>query len=175
MAVTATKLPVRSQSETAPAPVATRHPLETLQGEIDRLFNDFGRAWPFRRPSFSMEPFWRGGSEWGAMPAVDVVEKDSAYELTAELPGMDEKSVELKMAGDMLTISGEKQEEKEEKKRGYHVSERRYGSFERSFRIPEDVDAEKIDARFTRGVLTVTLPRKPGAVKAEKKIAVKSG
>ena len=95
----------------------------------------------------------------------------AARELVAE-PGIPQPEGDHP---DIIVLSHLPKDEKEEKKRGYHVSERRYGSFERSFRIPEDVDAEKIDARFTRGVLTVTLPRKPGAVKAEKKIAVKSG
>lgn len=173
MTNTATKLPVKSEKETARTPVA-RHPLQTLQGEIDKLFNNFGASWPFQRASFNLEPFWSGDATWGKMPAVDVVEKDKVYEITAELPGMDEKSVELKVVGDMLTIRGEKQEEKEETKKGYYLSERSFGSFQRSFRIPDDVDADKIDASFKKGVLTVMLPRKPGVEKAEKKIAVKA-
>ena len=174
MAETAVKFPVKSEKETVRTPAVTRHPLETLQKEIDRLFNDFSLSWPFRKSSFTMEPFWQTDAGWHAMPAVDVVEKDKAYEVTAELPGMDEKSVELKLFGDMLTITGEKQEEKEEKKKGYYLSERRFGSFQRSFRVPDDVDPDKIDASFRKGVLTVTLPKKPGTEKAEKKIAVKA-
>jgi HSP20 family protein len=174
MAETVTKLPVKSDKETAPT--AGHHPLETLQREIDRLFSDFSVGWPFRRPSFGFEPLWRmDDGRWGAVPAVDVAEKDKAYEITAELPGMDEKAIELKVAGGVLTITGEKQEEKEEKKKGYYLSERRFGSFQRSFRIPDDVDADKIDAGFKKGVLTVTLPKKPEAVRSEKKIAVKAG
>ena len=173
MANVATKLPVTNENEKSMTP-APRHPLQTLQTEIDRLFNDFNLTWPFRKSSFNLEPFWQTDATWGTMPAVDVVEKDKAYEITAELPGMDEKSVELKIAGDMLTITGEKQEEKEEKKKGYYLSERRFGSFQRSFRIPDDVDADKIDASFKKGVLTVSLPRKPGVAKTEKKIAVKA-
>ena len=79
-------------------------------------------------------------------PAVDLVEKESEYELTAELLGMDEKTIELKISNGMLTIRGEKREEKEEKKKGYFLSERRYGSFERSFRLPEGVETDKITA-----------------------------
>jgi HSP20 family protein len=173
MANVATKLPVTNENEKSMTP-ARRHPLATLQTEIDRLFNDFSLTWPFRRSSFNLEPFWQTDATWGATPAVDVVEKDKAYEITAELPGMDEKSVELKIAGDMLTITGEKQEEKEEKKKGYYLSERRFGSFQRSFRLPDDVDVDKIDASFRKGVLTVTMPRRPGVEKAEKKIAVKA-
>jgi HSP20 family protein len=172
MAVTATKLPVKNENRKAmPTP---RHPLETLQKEIDRLFSDFSLSWPFRRSSFNLEPFWQTDADWGAMPAVDVVEKEKAYEITAELPGMDEKDVELKVAGDTLTITGEKHEEKEEKRKDYYLSERRYGSFHRAFLIPDDVDVDHIDASFRKGVLTVALPRKAGTAKPEKRIAVKS-
>ena len=172
MAVSATRLPVKNENKSAmPTP---RHPLETLQKEIDRLFSDFSLSWPFRRSSFSLEPFWQTDMSFGAMPAVDVVEKDKAYEITAELPGMDEKDIELKIAGDTLTITGEKHEEKEEKRKDYYLSERRYGSFRRAFLIPDDVDTDHIDASFKKGVLTVALPRKAGAEKPEKRIEVKS-
>jgi HSP20 family protein len=87
-----------------------------LRREIDRLFDDFGnRFWrfPFRRSVFDTEPFWRGEVAEGTAPAVDIVEKDDAYEVTAELPGMDEKNIEVKLVNGSLTIRGEKQEEKE--------------------------------------------------------------
>jgi len=87
---------------------------------------------------------------------------------------MDEKNIELKVSGGTLTIKGEKQEEKEERKKGYYLSERRFGSFERSFRTPDGVDTDKIAATFKKGVLTVALPKKPEAMKAEKKIMVKA-
>ena len=172
MAVIATKLPVRNENTSVmPTP---RHPLETLQKEIDRLFNDFSLSWPFRRSSFSLEPFWQTDMSWGATPAVDMVEREQVYEITAELPGMDEKDVEIKMVGETLTITGEKHEEKEEKKKDYYLSERRYGSFRRAFLIPDDVDTDHIDASFKKGLLIVALPRKAGAAKPEKRIAVKS-
>jgi HSP20 family protein len=109
-----------------------------------------------------------------AAPAVDVAESEKAYEITAELPGMDEKNVEVKVANGVLAIKGEKNEEKQEEKKDYHLSERRYGSFQRSFRIPEGVDAEKIDANFSKGLLTVKLPKTAEAVKNEKKIEIKA-
>ena len=108
------------------------------------------------------------------MPTVDISETDKAYEITAELPGMDEKNVEVKLANGLLTIKGEKQDEKEEKKKDYHMRERSYGSFERSFQVPDGVDADKIEANFKKGVLTVILPKSAEAQKAEKKITVKS-
>jgi len=87
----------------------------------------------------------------------------------------DEKNIEVKVADGILTIKGEKQEEKEEKKRGYYLQERHFGSFERSFEVPESVNPDKIDATFKNGVLTLTLPKKAEAQKPSKKIDVKAG
>lgn len=108
-----------------------------------------------------------------AAPAVDVAETDKAYEIKAELPGLDEKDVEVKLVNGGLTIKGEKHEEKEEKQKDYYLHERRFGSFERYFQIPEGVDSEKIEATFSKGVLTVMLPKTPEAQKPEKTIPVK--
>jgi HSP20 family protein len=87
---------------------------------------------------------------------------------------MDEKSIEVKLVGRDLLIKGTKQEEKEEKERNYYLHERQFGSFERCLPVPEGVDTNKIDAAFHKGVLTVTLPKKPEAQILEKKIEVKS-
>ncbi len=179
MTQTASKVPVKTEekaSQRASALQAWR-PLESLHREVDRLFEDFDRGFwtsPFRRPIFGIEPFWRREEAWGTAPSIDVVEKESAYEVTAELPGMDEKNVEVKLVNGSLTIKGEKQEEKEEKKKNYYLHERQFGSFERRFTVPEGVDTDKIEATFKKGVLTVTLPKKPEAVKPEKKIEVKA-
>ena len=175
MAEAATKLPVKTE-ETAGRPPALRewHPFERMRREMDRLFDEFDWR-PFRRSVFDIEPLWRRELTWTATPAVDIVERDKAYEVTAELPGMDENNIEVKVASGMLTIKGEKKEEKEEKRKDYYHSERRYGSFERRFQIPEGVDTSKIEASFKKGVLTVTLPKSPEAQAAEKKITVKAG
>jgi HSP20 family protein len=177
MAETVTKLPVKREKapDTASA-VEAWQPLDSLRQEIDRLFDDFGRGFwqPFRRSLFSVEPFFRRELKLAAMPAVDVAESDKAFELTAELPGMDEKNIEVKVVDGNLTIKGEKQEEKEEKKKDYYLHERRFGSFERSFELPEGVEVDKIEAAFKKGVLTVTLPKKPEAQKPAKKIEVKA-
>jgi len=180
MAEAATKLPVKTEEqrvqEKVPA-AQTWHPFESLRREVDRLFENFDRdLWrsPFRRSIVDIEPFWQRDLKLAASPAVDIVEKDNAYQVTAELPGMDEKNIEVKLDNGGLTIKGEKQEEKEEKKKGYHLQERRYGSFERYFTVPKDVDADKIEANFKKGVLTVTLPKKPEAQKPAKKIDVKA-
>ncbi len=177
MAEAATKVPVKAEKkapERAPAPQPWR-PLESLHREVDRLFDAFDRDFwrsPFRS-AFEIAPLWQRELEFAA-PAVDIVEKDNAYVVTAELPGMDEKDIEVKLANGGLTIKGEKQEEKEEKRKGYHLHERHFGSFERCFTVPEGVDPDKIEASFKKGVLTVTLPKKPEAIKPEKKIEVKA-
>ncbi len=109
------------------------------------------------------------------MPAVDFTETDGAFEVTAELPGMDESNIEVKLADNMMTIKGEKKEEKEEKQKDYHLSERRYGSFQRSFRVPDGVDVNKIEASFKNGLLSVKLPKTPEAQKKQKTIEIKKG
>jgi len=96
------------------------------------------------------------------------------YEITAKLPGMDEKNIEVKVADGVLTIKGEKREEKEEKQKDYYLQERSFGSFERSFEVPETVETDKIEASFRKGVLTLTLPKKAEAQKPAKKIEVKT-
>jgi HSP20 family protein len=128
----------------------------------------------FGRPMFDLQPFWSRGSTSFAVPAVDIAETDKAYEITAELPGMDEKNIEVKFADGVLTIKGEKKDEKEEKKKDYYLSERSYGSFQRSFQVPEGVDTDKIEATFKKGILTVALPKSTEAQKATKKIDVKA-
>ncbi len=176
MAEAATKLPVKKETETRHTPAIWR-PFEGLRQQIDDLFEDFDPgAWlsPFRRSAFDVEPLWRRESALGSIPAVAIVEEDKAYVITAELPGMDEHNVEVKQSNGSLIIKGEKKEEKEEKEADYYLSERRYGSFERRFTLPEHVDADKIEARFKNGVLSVTLPKSAEAQKPEKKITIKS-
>ncbi len=152
--------------------------INTLRREIDRLFEDFGRGgfWrsPFQRSVFDVEPFWRQELASGASPAVDFSEKKKAYEVTAELPGMDQKDIEVKLVNGELTIRGKKEEEKKKKNKDYYLHERHFGSFERRFRIPEGADTDKIEASFKNGVLTITLAKRPEAQKPEKTIEVKT-
>lgn len=109
-----------------------------------------------------------------AMPAVDVVETEKAFEVTAEAPGMTEKDITVELVNGDLRIRGEHKEEKEEKHKDYYLSERRHGSFERRFRVPEGVDAEKIEAEFKNGLLSITLPKTTESQKPAKKIPVKN-
>lgn len=176
MADAATKLAIKSdEREAAPAP-RVRSPMESLRRDMSRLFEDFGDFWrsPVRQVISGMEPAWSRDLTWAGAPAVDIVEGDKAYEITAELPGIDESNIEVKLSDNALTIRGEKKEEKEEKKKDYYLSERRFGVFERCFQVPSGVDAGKIEANFKKGVLTVILPKTAGAQAAVKKIPVKA-
>ena len=137
-------------------------PFVSLQREIDRVFHDFGRG--FRLPT------WTDSSE----PRIDVAETDNDIQITAELPGVDEKDIDVTLSNGVLTVKGEKHAEKEEKGKEYRVVERSYGSFARSIPMPFDVDPDAVDAKFKKGVLTVILP-KPAEARAEtKKIEIAS-
>ena len=131
-----TKLPVKIEKTPVGAPEFWR-PFESLRREIDHLFEGFG-SYSWRAPFRQME------RAFGAMPAVDVTEIDGGFEVTAELPGMDEKNVEVKLANHTLTIKGEKRDEQEETKKDYYMRERSFGLFQRSFTLPEGVDMDKI-------------------------------
>jgi len=149
----------------------------SFRNELDRLFDRFdgGFRLPSMRRMFDLEPFWRSEASFGInAPAVDVTEDDEAYKVTAELPGLDEKNIEVLLAGNQLVLKGEKRQEKEEKDKDYYLSERSFGSFQRSFRLPDGVDQDKIAATFAKGVLTVTIPKTAEAQKQQKKIEVKA-
>jgi len=162
-----TKVPVKTSFSSYPD-LLDWHPFEQLRRQLNSLFHEL----PGRKNLPEFEPFERFFSGFPSLPAVDMVEKENEYRISAELPGMDEKNVEVKLSGGVLTISGEKKEEREEKDKGYSFSERRFGSFQRAFRVPEGVDADKIAASFDKGVLTIALPKTPAAQKAEKKINI---
>ena len=178
MAEPATKLPIKTDPTAAPATkTADWQPFEALRNQVDRLFHDFQTGFlqaPTYRSLLDIEPFWRRDFGLDLTPAMDIVEKDKAFEVTAELPGLDVKDIDIQLSEGMLTIKGEKQEQKEEKTKDRYVSERRYGSFRRSLRVPGSVDADKIEASYKSGVLTVTLPKSSEAQNNQKKIPVTS-
>ena len=141
MAETVTKLPVKHEktSERASAVKAWR-PFDALRREVEQLFDDFGgNFWrlPTRRSISGFEPSLRREAVWEAAPAVDIAESEKAYEITAELPGLEKKDVELNVTDNLLTIRGEKRSEREEKNKDYHLVERSFGSFARSVELPE--------------------------------------
>lgn len=136
-----------------------------LRGDVERLFDDFshGLGW-------HLDP-----SIFGTLsPHLDVTESDDGMTVTAELPGMDEKDVEVTLTGDLLSIKGEKKEEHEEKKKDYYLKERSWGSFERTVRMPFQAESDAVKASFSKGVLKVEVPKPADLKKACKKIAVKA-
>lgn len=157
------------------------HPLVNLRDEIDRLFEDFtGGASPFAWPSRFFEsaagapqatPF---GSARTMVPATEVAETEKEYRFTFDLPGIDQKSVDISLDEDILTVKAENQEERDEQNETYHLTERRYGTYQRSFRLPEDADGEKIKADMKNGVLTLAAPKKAEAKKNVRKISIGS-
>jgi len=160
MANTPTSVAVKKQATTPDV-------WTSFRGEMDRLFDRFGV------PSF---PSFFGASPdlSFTVPAVDVTEDDKAYKIAAEMPGVEEKDIEVSVNEDTLVLKGEKRQEKEEKDKNTYVSERSYGSFQRAFALPEGVDRGKIASDFSKGVLTVTLPKTPESQKQQKKIEIKT-
>lgn len=153
------------------------HPMMEFRRQMDRLFDDFSNY--FRMPAFggiggvTREPDIFGGVAGAVDVKFDVAETDKEIEVTAEVPGMEEKDLDVEVSAGVLTIKGEKKYEEEKKEKNYYLSERRYGSFRRSFRLPDTVDEDKISATFDKGVLKVTIPKKPEAQSKAKKISVK--
>lgn len=164
----------KAPAVSAPAPWT---PFEALRNDIDRVFENFVMS-PFKlrlgRRMFDLDMPTPRRSNWELTPAVDVTEKSNGYEVTVELPGLTEKDVEVKISNGMLTVRGEKKETKETQEKEYHLSERRYGSFTRSMTLPDGVDADKIDASFSKGVLTVKLPKTAEATQNERRVTVKA-
>jgi len=141
------------------------NPFALMQREMNRIFDAFSRNWeaiefPEVTGSFT--------------PRMDVAEDAKVFTVTAELPGMSEKDIDLSLSGDTLVIRGEKNEEKEDKDRSYRYSERSYGYFSRSIPLPRRVDADKVSASFGKGVLTITLPKSSAAMEERKKISVRT-
>ena len=138
--------------------------------EVTRLRNEMDRLWdeyfgPGRRAFQPMEETW--------LPAVDVAETGDKVTVKAEIPGMEAKDIEISMVGDTLTIKGEKKAEREEKDENYHMVERSYGSFSRAMKLPAAVAADKVEATYKNGVLTVVLPKKEEV--KPKAIEIKAG
>lgn len=154
------------------------HPIVALRQEVDQLFEELwsrSSVPSFRNIDFDwpkMPPLSRGMGVFSSAPKSDVSETDKDYVIRTELPGMSEKEVEVSVVGHVITIKGEKRSERNEDKADYHLSECSYGSFQRTFKVPEGVDAEKIKAEFDSGVLTLTLAKDQKTV--PKKITVKA-
>ncbi len=141
----------------------SRNPFASLQGEIDRLFEAFGRSGGLHPASAALD----------FAPSLDIAESATSLDITVELPGCEPKDVEVSAAGRTLTIRGEKKSEKETTDKDWHVTERSYGSFARSIPVPFDIDTTKVEARFEKGVLKIHLPKPAEAVAEKKTITIK--
>ena len=156
-----------------PAAARARWPMASLRAEIDRLFDEFSH--PFGGSLFEPSRLWRSTLRTADLsPEAEIVEKDKDFQLTIELAGIDPGNVAVSVADNVLTVRGEKKEEKGESRKGYHLSERRYGMFERSFDLPASIDQAGIDASFAKGVLSIRLPKTNEAQKRARQIEVKT-
>lgn len=143
-------------------------PFQAFRGEMDRLFDDFLVGVPALSNMRHSLPTGQV-----ITPALDVKETEKELVVKADLPGIDEKDVQLTLQDGVLSIRGEKKSEHKDERENYHVVERSYGSFQRVIRLPDTVDEDKVEARFDKGVLTITLPKRPEMVKTQKKIEIK--
>jgi HSP20 family protein len=143
--------------------------LGSLFREIEKTFDDFSRRSPL--PAFS------GFGDSVMAPKIDVAEVKDAIEVTAELPGVDEKDIDLTLSNGVLTIRGEKKTERDEtdKDKNWHLIERSYGSFSRAVALPYEPDSSKVEAKFEKGVLRIRLPKPAEVAKKEKKIEIRKG
>lgn len=141
--------------------------INRMQNEINSFFHSNGSS---RQPSLFDEAESWLAKEWS--PSVDIKEEASQFVVTADIPGVDPKDIEVSMANGVLTIKGERKSEKEEKKKGYSLKECSYGSFERAFRMPDTADSEHIKAKGKNGVLTISIAKKAGT--EPRRIAIES-
>lgn len=161
-------VPGLNRGRELPARRGEMEPFHEFQREMNRLFEDFFTDLPV--------PRW-GGREMAAMefsPRVDVSESDKEVVVSAELPGMDEKDIAVEMEEDAVTIRGERKEEKENKGRNWYTREQSYGSFRRVVQLPANVQGERATAKFRKGVLTVTVPKKETELSRRKTINIES-
>lgn len=140
-------------------------PFTAFRREMDRLFESFGR-----------DLGWPGGDDrtTATAPSIDVSETEGELRIEADLPGVEEKDVDVTVSDNVLTIKGEKKAEKEEKNKDFHLVERSYGSFSRSLTLPFAADPSKAKATFKNGVLSISLPKPPEVKAKAKKIAIGS-
>ena len=159
---------VTSKGQGGRLPSRYQDPFQSFRAEMDRLFDSFLGGVP------SLTSLRQGFSGAQVMtPTLDVKENEKEIVVKADLPGMDEKDINLTIYNGVLSLRGEKKSEHTDERENYHVMERSYGSFQRSIRLPDTIDEDKAEARFDKGVLTITLPKRPETVSAQKKIEIK--
>lgn len=168
MATLGSLIPWRDKSKVSVAQDDALDPFVSFRREMDRMFDDFFHDFGSRALSS-----WDG--RWQAVtPVIDVADGEKELVITAELPGLDSKDFEVTLAGDVLTIKGEKKAETEKKNGDSYYAERRYGAFSRSVRLPFEVEDGDIDAHYDKGVLTVRIPKPAEAQQAVRRIPVQT-
>jgi HSP20 family protein len=160
------KTAITKPAGTAVSP--SRDIFTAMRDEMDRMFERFEHGFP-RWPAL----FRHASSNGIVVPELDVHESASYMTIEAELPGVDEKDISVTLANGVLTIKGDKKQSREENTESFHLTERCYGSFERSLRLPDSIDETRVDAKFDKGVLKDTCAKKPEAIKAERRIEIK--
>jgi HSP20 family protein len=140
-------------------------PFDMFQDRIDRMFDEFATG--------SSMPRMMAGDGFGLTPSLEMREEDGRVMINAELPGVDEKDIDISADDDVLTISGEKRSEFEDKQDGHYRSERSFGRFSRSVRLPFVIDPDKVDARFDKGVLKLMVERPPEAAQHTRRIEIR--
>jgi HSP20 family protein len=149
------------------------NPLDQFHHNVDRLFDNLLQG-------FGLSPFRGGGSFWPRLlesvlkPTLDIASTDQSYNISVELPGVDENDMKLELLNGTLTIRGEKKYQKEQKDKNHYCVERSYGSFQRVLNLPEDMDESDIKASYAKGVLNITIPRKALPKTEVKQIQVKA-
>ncbi|PKN75308.1 MAG: molecular chaperone [Deltaproteobacteria bacterium HGW-Deltaproteobacteria-10] len=144
------------------------HPFYALQRDMNSLFDDFFRGFDITPHGFySSHPT-------SFMPSVDVKESEKEFIIKAELPGMEEKEIEVMVTDDAVTIKGEKKEEKEDKGKNYYFMERSYGSFHRTISLDADIESGKAEASYKNGVLSITIPKSQTTKAKGTKVSIKS-
>ncbi len=151
------RVPVRRESR--------ENPFNMLQREMNRMFDRFFSDFSLDPYDDSIESYW---------PRADVCESEKEITVSAELPGLDQKDIDISISNDILTLCGEKKIEIEEKEKNFYRMERSYGSFHREIPLPAEVESENVEAVFKNGVLTIHLPKKPAAQRKSKRISIKS-
>ena len=160
--------------------------LRSLRDEMNQVFDRFSNVqWPHfgRRRSTDVEPRWGLApfagfdmpSFWNTerdLGRADLSETDEGYELQLDLPGMKKDDIQVDVTDGLLTVSGERSDEHEDRRKGYYLSERSYGSVRRSFRVPESVRIDDVKAQFSDGVLTLTMPKTEEAQKNARRIEI---
>lgn len=160
-------IPWKSKEEASSPVMPMERSMMRLRDEMDSLFERFmGDRWGF------------GGfdsperTSWPETLRADLAESDDEVAVTVEAPGVEPKELDISVTGQVLTIRGEKRQDREEKKRNYHYVERRFGSFQRNIPLPVGVDADSVDATFHNGVVTIRMAKRPDA--KPKRIPVKT-